>query len=131
MKVTLFSRLIPVLGFTCALGLAPALAQVTATGTMAPVAAPVTPPAAVPAPPAPTAKLSTARLSTATLSTGVEFKTLTLAQAHCPNDTVVWSTLSKNHSFHISGSKYFGTTKRGAYVCKGDAVAAGFHQSKH
>jgi len=121
MKVTLFSRLIPVLGFTCALGLAPALAQVAAAGTMAPVAAPVTPSAAAPAPQAPTAKLSTA----------VEFKTLTLARAHCPSDTVVWSSLSKSHSFHISGSKYFGTTKRGAYVCKGDALAAGFHQSKN
>jgi hypothetical protein len=66
----------------------------------------------------------------AALSKTVEFSTLAAASAHCPNSTVVWSTLSKSHSFHDSGSRYFGKTKHGAYVCKDDALAAGFHQAK-
>jgi len=59
-----------------------------------------------------------------------EFSTQASAAAHCPNDTVVWSALSKGKSFHLSGSRYFGTTKHGAYVCKGDALEYGYHASK-
>ncbi len=58
------------------------------------------------------------------------FKTVTLAAAHCPGDTVVWSTLSKSKSYHLAASRYYGKTKKGAYVCEKDATAAGFHASK-
>lgn len=58
------------------------------------------------------------------------FKTVAEASAHCPASTVVWSTLSKSRSFHLSGSRYYGTTKHGAYVCKSDALAFGFHQAR-
>jgi hypothetical protein len=58
------------------------------------------------------------------------FKTASAAAAHCPGDVVVWSTLSKSGSYHLSGSRYYGKTKHGAYVCEKDAKAAGFHQSK-
>jgi len=60
-----------------------------------------------------------------------EFKTQADATAHCPSDTVVWSTLSKGKSYHLSSSKEFGKTKHGAYVCKADADAAGFHQAQN
>jgi len=89
---------------------APAAAQTG--GTMAPVASV-------------TAKPQAGRLPKAD-----EFKTLASASAHCPGDTVVWTALSKGKTFHMSGSRYYGTTKRGAYVCKGDALAFGYHQSK-
>jgi hypothetical protein len=59
-----------------------------------------------------------------------QFKTTATAAAHCPGDVVVWSTLSKSGSYHLSGSRYYGKTKHGAYVCEKDAKAAGFHQSK-
>ena len=113
MKVTQFTRFVTVLGFAGALGLAPAMAQ-TASGTMAPAPA-----------------MSTQAKTTAKLSKDMEFKTQAAAAAHCPGDTVVWSSLSKSKSFHTSDSKYFGKTKHGAYVCKGDALAAGFHQTKN
>ncbi len=64
------------------------------------------------------------------LPSGEAFKTMAAATAHCPSDTVVWSTLSKSKSYHLSSSKYFGKTKHGAYVCEKDATAAGFHQAK-
>jgi hypothetical protein len=58
------------------------------------------------------------------------FKNLAAAQAHCPGDVVVWSTLTKSKSFHLAGSRYYGKTKHGAYVCKADALEYGFHQAK-
>jgi len=59
-----------------------------------------------------------------------EFKTPAAAAAHCPGDTVVWSTLSKSKAYHLAASRYYGKTKHGAYVCEKDANAAGFHQAK-
>ncbi len=108
------TRFIPAFCVAFTLGLAPSAAQTT--GAMVPVQ---TPPAT-----APVAKPA------GTLSKAAEFSTLAEASAHCPTSTVVWSTLSKSHSFHASGSRYFGKTKHGAYVCKDDALAAGFHQAK-
>jgi hypothetical protein len=78
----------------------------------------------------PSAMKSTSMASGAKLSSSAEFKSVDLAQAHCPGDTVVWSTLSKTHSFHMASSKYYGKTKHGAYVCEKDATAAGYHPSK-
>jgi len=77
------------------------------------------------------AAANTVKAGVAKLNKAVEFKSEAEAATHCPNDTVVWSTLSKNGSFHTSDSKLFGKTKHGAYVCKADAVAAGFHQAKN
>ncbi len=96
-----------------ALCAAPAAGQTS--GTMQPVATTATP----------AAKPQSGRLPKAD-----EFSTQASAAAHCPNDTVVWSALSKSKSFHLSGSRYFGTTKHGAYVCKGDALEFGYHASK-
>jgi len=99
-----------VLGFVCALGVAPlAAAQPAPSGTMA---APVVKPAA------------------GKLPKTDEFSTTAAAAAHCPKDTVVWSALTKSKSFHLAGSRYFGKTKHGAYVCKGEALSYGFHQAK-
>ena len=116
MKTISFIRITAILGFAGTLGMAPAMAQTT-TGTMTP--APVV------------SSTSPAPAKTGVpLSRSLEFTTTTAAAAHCPADTVVWSSLSKSHSFHTSASRYFGKTKHGAYVCKGDALAAGFHQAK-
>jgi len=71
-----------------------------------------------------------AKPSAARLPSSEKFSTATAAAQHCPSDTVVWSTFSKSRVFHLSGSKYFGKTKHGAYVCEKDAVAAGFHAAK-
>lgn len=119
MRLLRFVRLL-MLGFACALGVTPAAAQTTtAIAAPAQTAGSIVPvPAPAPAKPV------------ASLSKSVEFATVTEATAHCPDGQVVWSSLNKSHSFHISGSRYYGKTKHGAYVCKSDALAAGFHQAK-
>jgi hypothetical protein len=121
MKLLQISRLLPALTFACAMGVAPlAMAQTTAApaGTMAPMT--------MAAPAAHAAKPASGKLPKAD-----SFKTVADASAHCPGDTVVWSTLSKSKSFHLADSKSFGKTKHGGYVCKADAISFGFHQAKN
>lgn len=59
-----------------------------------------------------------------------EFSTEGAAKSHCPGDTVVWATLSRSHVYHPSGDRYYGKTKRGAYMCEKDAQKAGMHQAR-
>jgi hypothetical protein len=130
MKVTNFTRrLVPAFGLACALGLAQAAnAQNAPSGTMAPMPGMTqTPTETAPSTTAPSTMAPTEK--TTKLSKSSEFKTEAEAAEHCPNDTVVWAGTGKNKSFHTSDSKYYGKTKHGAYVCKADAVAAGYHQS--
>ena len=130
MKITQVSRrLLPALTFVCAMGMAPlAMAQSAAApaapaGTMAPMATP----AATMAPmAAPAAKPVAAKLTKAD-----KFKTEAAAQASCPADTVVWSSMTKSKVLHASGSKYFGKTKHGVFVCEKTAEAAGYHLAKN
>jgi hypothetical protein len=51
------------------------------------------------------------------------------AKARCPSDTVVWLN-TKSHIYHYPGTRSYGTTKQGAYICEADAVAAGDRASK-
>jgi hypothetical protein len=95
-------------------------------GAATPAAAPAAAPAPAPAPayqPKPTQ---------AALPTGAgQFASEAEAKARCPRDTVVWvNTKGKSHTYHYSGSRWFGTTKQGAYMCEADAGAAGYHASK-
>ncbi len=59
------------------------------------------------------------------------FKTVADASAHCPNNVVVWSTLARAKVFHLSGSRWYGRTKHGAYICRSDALAYGFRPAKN
>ena len=53
------------------------------------------------------------------------------AKAHCPGDTVVWVN-TKSHVYHFAGSKDFGNTKHGGFMCRADADRAGtFHAAKN
>jgi hypothetical protein len=68
----------------------------------------------------------------ATASTGQpsdQFTTEAAAKAHCPGGTVVWATLSRSKAYHPSGDRYYGKTKRGAYMCQADADKDGMHQA--
>jgi hypothetical protein len=130
MKVTQICRqMLPALTFACAMGIAPlALAQ-----TGAPASSPIAAPAGTMAPVATPASSKTPEAKPATaakLAKSDEFSTVALATTHCPGDTVVWSSLSTSHSYHLASSKLYGKTKRGAYVCKADATSAGFHLAK-
>ena len=47
----------------------------------------------------------------------------------CPGDAVVWVNL-RSKGYHVQGDKFFGHTKRGKFMCKKDADAAGDHEIK-
>jgi hypothetical protein len=103
----------------------------------APTAAPAPAPAAAPAPapaPAPvqTYQPKPAPTQTAARPTGAgQFTSEAEAKARCPSDTVVWvNTKGKSHTYHYQGTRWYGTTKQGAYMCEADAGAAGYHASK-
>jgi hypothetical protein len=125
----------------------------TGTPPTQPTAAPATPPAtaptptaapAAPAPTTPTAEAppirpvapvltTTARPAPTTPGTPAgtnEFSTEAQAKARCPSDTVVWVTL-KSGVYHFAGTRYYGTTKNGAYMCEADTAGAGMHAAKN
>ena len=66
---------------------------------------------------------STGQPTTGTLA---KYKTETQAKQACAGDTVVWANTSSK-ALHASGDKYYGHTKRGAYVCQSAAQNAGYH----
>ena len=59
-----------------------------------------------------------------------EFLTAALAQRHCPHDTVVWLNLP-TMIWHYKGERWYGRTKRGAYVCEKEAAAAGARATRN
>ena len=89
--------------------------------------APASAPASAPAPaaePAPAPKPAATRASRAAHTTAGEFASEGEAKGHCPSDTVVWVN-NKSRKYHYAGDRYYGTTKHGAYMCEGEAKAAG------
>jgi hypothetical protein len=88
-----------------------------------PAATPVSAPAAKPAP--------VAKPATTASATGAnEFPQEALAKAHCPTDTVVWANL-ESRIYHFSGTKSYGTTKEGAYMCEKEALGQGVRAAKN
>ena len=54
-----------------------------------------------------------------------QYTTEAEAKTNCPSDTVVWvNSISK--IYHSSGSRSYGNTKTGAYMCQKESSAAGF-----
>ncbi|MET4799140.1 hypothetical protein [Bradyrhizobium sp. LB11.1] len=51
------------------------------------------------------------------------------AKVRCPTDTVVWVNLPSK-VYHFAGTKSYGTTKRGVYMCEKEAIAAEDRASK-
>ena len=47
------------------------------------------------------------------------------AKSRCATDTVVWINLS-SRIYHLSGTKSYGKTKRGSYMCRGEADSFGY-----
>lgn len=95
-------------------------ASTTAT-TTAPAPAPAAEPAPAPKP---------ARASRVAHTTAGEFASEGEAKGHCPTDAVVWVN-NRSHKYHYSGDRYYGTTKHGAYMCEGEAKAAGDAAAKN
>jgi plastocyanin len=97
----------------------------------APAAAPVAAPAPAPLAPAPVYHPKPKSMQAARPTSAGQFASEAEAKARCPGDTVVWvNTKGKSHTYHYSGSRWYGTTKQGAYMCEADAGAAGYHASK-
>jgi hypothetical protein len=105
-------------------------------GAAAPAAVPVSAPAPAPAP----APIAPAPVQTyapkpkpmqAARPTGAgQFASEAEAKGRC-GASVVWvNTKGKSHTYHYAGSRWYGTTKQGAYMCEADAGAAGYHPSK-
>lgn len=99
------------------------------------VAVPVPPPAPTAAPgperaPARAPTIATPPPAAAITPTGAgEYRTEAEAKGHCPADTVVWVNL-KSKIYHFAGTKNYGTTKEGAYMCERGAAAQGDRASK-
>jgi hypothetical protein len=55
-----------------------------------------------------------------------QFSTEEAARRSCPSDTVVWGN-SSSKTLHLSGDRYFGKTKHGAFMCQREAMQAGYH----
>lgn len=118
-----------------------ATAQPTAAPTEAPPGArsrAPAPPAATPtaaAPPAAPAPAPTATQRPAPSAPGAtsganEFATEAQAKSHCPSDTVVWANL-RSHIYHFAGTRFYGSTEAGTYMCERDATAAGVRAAKN
>ena len=58
------------------------------------------------------------------------FQTEAAAQAHCPRDEVVWLN-TPSGIYHLKGMRWYGRTKRGAYVCRKEANAAGDRETRN
>jgi hypothetical protein len=59
----------------------------------------------------------------------LQFETARQAKDHCPIDTVVWANLASK-VYHFYGERRYGSTKRGAYMCEGEALSAGLKPMK-
>jgi hypothetical protein len=59
-----------------------------------------------------------------------EYSTELAARARCPSDTVVWAN-TPSRIYHYSGTRYYGNTRRGAYMCEADARTAGYRAAKN
>ena len=100
----------------------------------APAATPATAPATAPTP-TPAPKVATrpipAKPAPTNAPTGAgEFSTEGEAKAHCPVDLVVWAN-TKSKIYHFNGTKDYGNTKAGAYMCEKDTVTAGIRAAKN
>ena len=62
------------------------------------------------------------RRASAALEKG-QYTTEAEAKTNCPSDAVVWVN-SESKVYHASGSRNYGKTKTGAYMCEQVSVAA-------
>lgn len=66
-----------------------------------------------------------------TISTGAgEYASEMEAKAHCPGEAVVWAN-TRSKVYHFAGSRAYGNTKQGAYMCEKDTASAGFRSAKN
>ena len=74
---------------------------------------------------------SPARPSTPSNLASNQYSEESAAKSHCLGDTVVWVNLGGSKAYHMSGDKYYGKTKEGAYMCQKEADQSGYHAAGH
>jgi hypothetical protein len=68
--------------------------------------------------------------STPPSASAKQYKSEADAKSGCGTDQVVWANTS-SHVLHKAGTRYYGKTTHGAYMCEGDATKAGYHIAKN
>ncbi len=112
---------------------APAKPSAQAAAPVTPQAnpAPATPPAASTATTQENATpLRSRRAREAATPTAGQYATEGEAKSHCPGDTVVWAN-TRSKVYHFAGSRTYGKTRVGAYMCERDTVAAGIRSARN
>jgi hypothetical protein len=109
---------------------APARPSTAAPAAPPPTGAPARQPSTAAAPTATPPPATTRPSTAATPAAAGQFSTEAQAKARCPGDTVVWVNLDSK-VYHFAGTRNYGTTKSGAYMCEKDATAAGSRAAKN
>jgi hypothetical protein len=109
---------------------APARPSTRAPAAPPPTGAPARQPSTAAAPTATPPPATTRPSTAATPAAAGQFSTEAQAKARCPGDTVVWVNLDSK-VYHFAGTRNYGTTKSGAYMCEKDATAAGSRAAKN
>ena len=59
-----------------------------------------------------------------------QYATEAQARRRCPTDTVVWLN-TRSNIYHFGGTRNYGTTKAGAYMCENDSLSEGMRAAKN
>jgi len=59
-----------------------------------------------------------------------QYTTEAQARAHCPGDTIVWAN-THSDIYHFAGTRNYGTTVAGAYMCERDSLQQGMRAAKN
>ncbi len=92
--------------------------------------APTTPRTATTATPQENATPRSRRAREAATPTAGQYATEAEAKGHCPDDTVVWAN-TRSKVYHFAGTRTYGKTRVGAYMCERDTVAAGIRSARN
>jgi hypothetical protein len=83
-----------------------------------------------PIPSTPPSSSPSSPTSAASGGAATQYKSEAEAKSGCGTDPVVWANPS-SHVLHKAGTRYYGRTKQGAYMCEGAATNAGYHMAKN
>ncbi|KAI94832.1 hypothetical protein T281_08740 [Rhodomicrobium udaipurense JA643] len=59
-----------------------------------------------------------------------QFPTEAAARAHCPREMVVWAN-TQSKVYHFPGSRTYGKTRKGAFMCESETAPAGIRVAKN
>ena len=72
-----------------------------------------------------------ALIATPVMAAGIKaYPTEDEATKLCKSE-VVWANPNSAGVFHVKGSKFYGNTKEGAWVCRAAAERGGWHEAKN